>query len=317
MATEHEIQATPENVHWGIFDAALPPRLEIESGDRVTLHSISGAPEVTPDAGFHVPEEQRQLHRERGPEMPGHILTGPIAVRGAEPGEVLEVRILDVRLRTDWGWNVVRPLSGALPDEFAEERLLHIPLDSARMVGKLPWGVDLPLRPFFGVMGVAPPPAWGRITSIIPRRHGGNLDNKELIAGTTLFLPVHVAGANFSAGDGHAVQGDGEVCVSAIETALSGSFELIRRPDLALVRPRAETPSHYITMDFHEDLDSAARQALRDMIELIQERTNLSREDAYTLCSLAADLRITQMVNVNKGVHVMLAKRALHGPEGG
>ena len=313
MAAEHDIQATPENVHWGIFDAALPPILEIESGDRVTLHTISGEPEVTPDEGFQVPPEQRQLHAERAPAMPGHILTGPVSIRGAEPGEMLEVRILDVRLRTDWGWNVVRPLSGALPDEFPEERLLHIPLDAEANVGKLPWGVDLPLRPFFGVMGVAPPAAWGRVTSIIPRRHGGNMDNKELIPGTTLYLPVHVPGALFSAGDGHAVQGDGEVCVSAIETALTGTFELIRRPDLSYPLPRAETPTHYITMDFHEDLDTAARQALRDMIQLIQERANLSREDAYTLCSLAADLRITQMVNVNKGVHVMLAKAALHG----
>ena len=245
--------------------------------------------------------------------VPGHILTGPVAVKGAEPGDVLEVEILDVRLLQDWGYNLIRPLAGTLPDDFHEARLINIPLDQTRMVGRLPWGLDLPLAPFFGVMGVAPPPAWGRITSLIPRAMGGNLDNKELTPGAKLYLPVFVPGALFSCGDGHGVQGDGEVCVTAIETALQGRFRLTLRKDLGLDYPRAETPTHYMTMAMDPDLDQCVVRALRDMIVLLGEKRNLSREDAYTLCSLAADLRVTQTVNGSKGIHCMIAKAIVHG----
>ncbi|MFZ4533911.1 MAG: acetamidase/formamidase family protein, partial [Alsobacter sp.] len=245
--------------------------------------------------------------------LPGHILTGPIAVTGAEPGDVIEVRILDVQLRQDWGYNLIRPLAGTLQDDFNATRLLHIPLDRERMVGRMPWGVDLPLAPFFGVMGTAPPPAWGRITSLVPRAMGGNLDNKELVPGTTLFLPVFVAGGLFSCGDGHAVQGDGEVCVTAIETAVQGRFALHLRKGMRLAMPRAETPTHYMTMAMDPDLDQCVVQALRDMIVLLGEVRGLCREDAYTLCSLAADLRVTQTVNGSKGIHCMIARSAVHG----
>jgi acetamidase/formamidase len=239
---------------------------------------------------------------------PGHILTGPVAVDGAEPGDMLEVRILDIKVRQDWGFNLIMPLWGTLPDDFTEPRRLNIALDLDRNVAKLAWGLDLPLKPFFGVMGVAPPANWGRISSIQPRAHAGNLDNKELVKGATLFLPVHVPGALFSCGDGHGAQGDGEVNVTAIETALTGTFEFVLRKDLQLKGPRAETPSHYITMGIHPDLDRAAEEALREMIALIVERSTLTRHQAYALCSLAADLRITQTVNGSKGVHCMLAK---------
>ena len=184
-------------------------------------------------------------------------------------------------------------------------------VDKEKNEGELPWGTKLPLKPFFGVMGCAPPKNWGMITSIIPRAHGGNMDNKELVCGTSLFLPIFVEGANFSAGDGHGCQGDGEVCVTAIETALEGKFRLTIRDDLSLNLPQAETPSHFITMAFDEDLDDAAKEALRQMITLITQRTNLSKSQAYSLCSLAADLRVTQIVNGNKGIHVMLPKVVL------
>jgi acetamidase/formamidase len=246
-------------------------------------------------------------------DRPGHILTGPIAIDGAEPGDIIEIDILDIELRQDWGWNLIRPLSGTLPDDFHQSRLLNIPLDQKRMVGRLPWGLDLPLAPFFGVMGVAPPPAWGRISSLIPRAMGGNLDNKELRPGAKLYLPVFVPGALFSCGDGHGVQGDGEVCVTAIETALRGRFKFTLRKDLKFTYPRAETPTHYVTMAMDPDLDQCAMRALRDMIVLLGEKRNLSREDAYTLCSLAADLRVTQTVNGSKGIHCMIAKSVVHG----
>jgi acetamidase/formamidase len=230
-------------------------------------------------------------------------------VRGARPGQVIQIDIEAISLRQDWGYNAVRPLAGALPDDFHAVRLVHIPCDLERGVGRLSWGAEVPLRPFFGVIGVAPPPAWGMISSLPPRKHGGNLDNKELVAGTRLFLPVHVEGALLSVGDGHGAQGDGEVCVTAIETALTGTFTIGLRTDMTLEWPLAETPTHIITMAFNPDLDSAARTALRSMIALLGERRGLSREDAYMLCSLAADLRITQFVNQNNGVHVMLERK--------
>jgi acetamidase/formamidase len=172
----------------------------------------------------------------------------------------------------------------------------------------MPWGMELPLAPFFGVMGTAPPAHWGRVSSLIPRAFGGNIDNKELGAGATLYLPVFVEGALFSCGDGHGAQGDGEVCITAIETALEGTFEFHLREDLSFAMPRAETRTHHITMGIDPDLDICAKDALREMIGLITERTKLSREEAYMLCSLAADLRVTQTVNGNKGIHCMLPK---------
>jgi acetamidase/formamidase len=310
----HHLHSSPETCHWGFFEARLSPALTIDSGDEVTIETISGGPEVVPDRSkFHVPPELFEVHARNERMVPGHILTGPIAVRGADPGDVLEVSILEVKLRQDWGYNLIRPLAGTLPDDFPEPRLLNIPLDLSRMVGRLPWGLELPLKPFFGVMGVAPPPSWGRISSLVPRAIGGNLENKELGAGAKLCLPVLVPGALFSCGDGHGVQGDGEVCVTAIETALQGSFRLTVRKDLRLDYPRAETPTHYMTMAMDPDLDQCVVRALRDMIVLIGEKRNLAREDAYTLCSLAADLRVTQTVNGSKGIHCMIAKEFLHG----
>jgi len=308
--THHHLQASGRTCHWGFFDASRRAVLTIASGDTVTIDTVTGGPEMHPksDAGFSTPPEIADVHANAEKTLPGHILTGPIAVEGARPGHVLEVRIKDVQLRQDWGYNFIRPLAGTLQDDFHEFHLLHIPLDREAMAARLPWGKSLPLKPFFGVMGTAPPPAWGRVTSLIPRAFGGNLDNKELVAGATLYLPVFNDGGLFSCGDGHGAQGDGEVCVTAIETALQGTFEFVLRKDLSLALPRAETPTHYITMAVDPDLDRCAEVALRDMIRLIGEKAGLSREHAYALCSLAADLRVTQTVNGNKGIHCMLAK---------
>jgi acetamidase/formamidase len=309
----HHLHASPETCHWGFFDASLKPVLTVASGDEVTIDAISGGPDVLPgDPQFYIPPELHDVHAKSERMTPGHILTGPVAVEGAAPGDVLEIEILDVRLRQNWGYNMIRPQAGTLPDDFHEVRRLNIPLDAERMVGRLPWGLDLPLAPFFGVMGTAPPPAWGRITSIVPRAMGGNLDNKELTPGAKLYLPVFVPGALFSCGDGHAAQGDGEVCITAIETALQGKFVLRLRKDLKFTYPRAETPTHYMTMAMDPDLDQCVVKALRDMITLLGEKRNLSREDAYTLCSLAADLRVTQAVNGSKGIHCMIAKSIVH-----
>ncbi len=317
MASQHRLTSVPEHLHWGAFSAEFPAAIEVAPGDQVVIETISGGPD-------QIPEEKRDtlladhaafIADGRKPILPGHILTGPVAVRSAEPGDVLEVRIIDVQLRQDWAWNMIMPLKGSLPEDFPAKRVIPIELDDDAGTATPPWGIELPVKPFFGVMGVAPPAEWGTITSIVPQPHGGNLDIKELGAGATVYFPVYNAGGMFSTGDGHALQGDGESCLSAAETALIGTFEFHVRKDLSLNMPRAETAAHYITIGVDVDLDDAAKQALRDMIVLITERTNLSREDAYSLISLAGDVRISQLVNVNKGCHVMLPKAALHGAD--
>jgi acetamidase/formamidase len=311
--TQHRLDASPETVHWGYFDAERKPLLTIADGETVTISTVSGTPAQMPPKGsdFKLPKALADIHATQTQRLPGHICTGPVEVRGAKAGMTLEVQIQSIELNYDWGYNMIRPLSGALPDDFDRMRVIHLPLDRKRMVGRLPWGLEIPLRPFFGVMAVAPPAGWGTVSTIPPRRNGGNMDNKELVAGTTLYLPIHVDGAMFSVGDGHGAQGDGEVNVNAIETGLIGTFRLSVRDDLPLEWPMAETPTHVITMAFHPDLDEAAVIALRNMIALIGKRAGLSREDAYTLCSLAADLRATQIVNQHKGIHIMLDKKYL------
>lgn len=194
--TRHRLDAAPETVHWGFFDAALPPVLTVDSGDTVVVSTVSGGPEILPPAPLTVRPALRAVHDAVTPRAPGHICTGPIAVRGARAGQVLEVAIEAIGLADDWGYNFVRPLSGALPDDFHERHLMHVGLDAARMTGRLPWGQEIPLAPFFGVMGTAPPPGWGLVSTLPPRRNGGNLDNKELVAGTTLYLPVQIGRAH-------------------------------------------------------------------------------------------------------------------------
>ena len=302
------VEAGPETFHTA-FDASLAPVAEIGSGEEITIRTVSGGPRVMPKEGHVVPDALRAIHEVTGPEIAGHILTGPVAVRGARPGQVLRVDVLEVRLAQDWGWNVMRPLAGALPLDVDEARLTILPLDADAMTARMPWSADLPLSPFFGVMGVAPPPGWGRISTIEPRAHGGNLDCRELVAGTTLWLPIHAPGALFSVGDGHGAQGDGEVCVTAIETALDGRFRLT--VEEGPPRIRAETPTHHVTLAVGPDLDRCAEEATRDMVALIGALSGLCFEDAYMLCSLAADLRVTQVVNGEKGVHMMLAKARL------
>lgn len=317
MATQHRLTSKPEHLHWGAFSAEFPAVLEIESGDQVVIETISGGNNQVPPEKRHelLPDHAAFLANDRKPILPGHILTGPVAVRGAEPGDVLEVRVIDVQLRQDWAWNMIAPLKGSLPEDFSENRVIRIDLDNEAGTATPPWGIELPVSPFFGVMGVAPPPEWGTITSIVPQLHGGNLDIKEFGPGATLYFPVFNAGGLFSTGDGHALQGDGESCLSAAETALIGTFEFHVRKDISVTMPRAETDTHYFTLGVDVDLDQAAKKALRDMIVLITERTNLSRQDAYSLISLAGDVRISQLVNVNKGCHVMLPKTALHGAD--
>jgi acetamidase/formamidase len=317
MAT-HRLSPTPATVRWGTFDAAYPPLITIRSGESVELECVSGGPEVMPPAGsgMEIPPALAAIHAAQLVRVGGHILTGPVAVEGALPGDMLEVYIDKIAFGANWGYCGFRPLMGTLPEDYPERFLSHIPIDPVRRVARLPWGTELPLAPFFGVMGVAPPPEWGTVSTKEPRAHGGNIDNKELGEGATLYLPVWVEGANFSAGDGHGVQGDGEVCVNALEICMTGTFTLTlhkgggpRAPLLSY--PRAETATHFISMGMHEDLDVAMKIALREMIAFICARSNLSRNEAYQFCSLAVDFRVTQTVNGEKGVHGMLRKGLL------
>lgn len=309
MSHTHYLNPTPQTVHWGHFNASIPAVLQVESGDELVIDTFSGGMSEVADPSLFRPEHR--LIVDTVPQIMGpHILTGPVHVKGAEPGDTLEVRILDIELTTDWGWNIIRPLKGALPEDFPNLSRRVIPIDRQTNMARLPWGVDVPLRPFFGIIGVAPPAAYGLVSSVEPREYGGNIDNKEFIPGTSLFLPVFVPGANLSVGDGHAVQGDGEVCLTALETCLKGRFQVIVHKQ-SLNFPRAITPTHYISMGMDVDLDDAAKQALRNMIKWLTEIKPWTAEEAYVFCSLACDLHVTQLVDGNKGIHAMVSRSVI------
>ena len=311
MPTHHDIPADPDRMVWGYLDATTPPVLHVESGDTVAMRTLpAGAgPFLHPDPAALPPEFKTVLAKL---EPKGtHLLNGPVYVRGAAPGDTLQVDILDIRVWMDWGFVAILPNKGTIPEDFDETEIIHPQIDVATQTCTLPWGTQLALDPFFGVVSVAPPPHWGRLDTAVPRAFGGNMDNKELRAGSTLYLPVFTEGALFYAGDGHGVQGDGEVCITALETGLEGTFRLTVRKDLHYTMPFAETATHLISIGLDEDLDDAAKQAVREMVKHICARTNLSRNQAYMLCSLAGDLHVTQTVDGNKGVHMMLAKQSL------
>jgi acetamidase/formamidase len=306
------IPASPKSIQWGFLDAAVPPIATVPSGSEIVIETVTAERHQVPKDSIYeiLPEHLPILDQVvRGPGP--HLLTGPIYVEGAMPGDVLALEILDVQLRQNWGFTIILPLLGTLPEDFPDPELVHILLDKEAGVGHLPWGGQLKLNPFFGIMGVAPPPVWGRVSSIVPRTFGGNLDNKDLLPGTTIYFPVFNPGAMLTVGDGHGAQGDGEVCITAIETALTGKFRVTVRKDMRLKMPRAESATHFMTMGFDEDLDDALKMALRDMIVWVHELTGLTRGQAYMLCSLAADMHVTQTVNVAKGVHCMLPKSVL------
>ncbi|MEM1267604.1 MAG: acetamidase/formamidase family protein [Pseudomonadota bacterium] len=306
------IDWTPENLTFGFFDADRGPVARIASGEEVVFHCLPAATRsVLPEAGVLAAHIAALDYHEPRQGATSHMVSGPVAVEGALPGDVLQVDILEAAPAQDWGYTAILPLLGALPEDFPEPELMHIPIDRERNICTLPWGLELPLDPFFGIMAVAPPKAWGRVGAAEPRAFGGNMDNKELKPGTTLYLPVFQEGALFMAGDGHGCQGDGEVCLTGLETALTGRFRLTVRKDMDLSMPFAETATHLISMAFHENLDEAMRRALRQMIGEVAARTGLTRGKAYMLLSLAGDLRITQVVDGEKGVHMLFDKTYL------
>ena len=307
----HRLEATPSTVSYGFYDAAAKPVLRIASGDIIDVDTLlTNTPRGLERAGVKPEDIQASLRAivdgvtDKGPG--GHILTGPVYVEGAEPGDALEVRILSIDLTIAYGYNGCR---GFLPENCQKGSPAKIiPFDRKAMTATFAPGIVIPLRPFFGSMGVAPPPSAGRISSNPPSIHAGNLDNKELVAGTTLFIPVHAPGALFEVGDGHAAQGDGEVDQTAIETSLRGRLQLIVRKRMSLAWPRAETPTHYISMGTDIDLTKATKIAIQEMIDFLVATKGLDRHSAYQLASIAADVAITQLVDGNVGVHVKIPK---------
>jgi acetamidase/formamidase len=315
QANQYEVLATPATVEWGHYAADAKPAITVHSGDTVKMQTVStcGSPDrqisrgISAESipGYTAPIYEKYPDMDKGPG--GHILTGPVAVAEAEPGDVLEVQILDIRIDTDYACNGFSLHHGFLPMEYPYTRSKIIPLDRGKMIGHFAPGIDLPLHPFFGSMGVAP--AQGRLDSNPPFAHAGNMDNKELVAGTTLYIPVAAKGALFEAGDGHAGQGNGEVDISALETYLTGTFKFVLHKHQQLSWPRAETPQYFITMGFSTDLKEATEHALREMIDYLVTEKHMTRDDAYMLCSVAVDMDITELVDGNVGVHAMLPKK--------
>ncbi len=314
--THHILKATKESVHLGGFSHQLEPALTIKSGDTVDVETYTGfhvCDKAPPE--FLTPALQdiyQNLSPKRKIAGGPHLLTGPIYVQDAQPGDVLEVNLQQIAPSLPVGFNVIRQGCGALPEKFNQPALRFIPLDLENNVAEFPLGsgIQIPLKPFFGIIGVATSET--SRNSIPPGDYGGNIDNRELQAGSKIFLPVFLPGALFSIGDGHSAQGDGEVNVTAIETSMSGRIELKLRKDLQISTPIAETPTDIITMGFAQTLDEALEKALNNMIDFLVSCTKLSPEDAYILCSLAVSFRITQVVNLpHKGVHGMLSKKIL------
>jgi acetamidase/formamidase len=310
----HRLEATPATVAYGYYWSEAQPVLRIASGDVIDVDTLlTNTPDGLTKAG--VPDERIQPSLKaivsqvtgdrRGPG--GHILTGPVYVEGAEPGDVLEVQIQSIELAIDYGYNGCK---GVLPENCEPNAPVRIiPLDRAHMTAEFAPGIVIPLRPFFGSMGVAPAPEAGRVSSNPPGRHAGNLDNRELVAGSRLFIPVFVRGALFEIGDGHVAQGDGEVDQTAIETSLRAHIRLTVRKDMKLSWPRAETATDYISMATDPDLNVATRTAIQEMVDFLVVEKRLTRHAAYQLVSIAGNVAITQLVDKpNVGVHVRLPK---------
>lgn len=310
----HRLEATPATVAYGYYWADAKPVLSIASGDMIDVDTLlTNTPAGLAKAG--VPDEKIQASlkavvsevtgERKGPG--GHILTGPVYVEGAEPGDVLEVKILSIDLPIDYGYN---GCAGYLPENCDKDVPTKIvPLDRKKMTAEFFPGIVIPLKPFYGSIGLAPAPEIGRLSSNPPGRHAGNMDNRELVAGTTLYIPVFARGALFEIGDGHAAQGDGEVDQTAIETSLRGKLQLTVRKDMKLKWPRAETATDYISMATDPDLAVATKGAIQEMIDFLVAEKHLTQHQAYQLVSVAGNVAITQLVDKpNLGVHVRLPK---------
>jgi len=308
-AKVHTFRIAPEEAYNGDLECGISPVLTIENGDSVVFNTVMlFEGKLTADMSFEDVLKLRGEILSRGSNT--YAFTGPFYVKDAEPGDVLEIRIKRITLG-DFGLTYFYPgdyKRGALPEAFRDGWSTTLRYSADKRTAEFRPGIVLSLRPFLGTMALAPgtgekcPPG-------VPDYFAGNMDNKELVAGTKLFVPVNVPGALFMAADAHACQGDGEVCIAASETYFEEvELEFIVRKDMKLARPMGETKTHWIVMGFHQSLDEAMKIALSDAIDFLVREKNLSREEAYALCSLAVDFRVTQVVDGNKGIHGMIPK---------
>ena len=312
MSQHHTIPSTPENMVLGYLDATTPPVLHVESGDTPSPWRRSrraGGRRCRRTCRCRTPY---LAALDALPDGPGpHFITGPVFVRGARPGDTLQVDILAAEPTMDWGFVAILPLLGTLPDEFTEYETIHPPIDRARGTTHAALGHGAGPRPVLRHHRRRSPEGMGPLRLAraphLRRQHGQQGTEARRHALPSVFNE----GALFMAGDGHGVQGDGEVCVTALETGLSGTFRLTVRRDFPVTRPFAETPTDLMSIGLDEDLDDAAKQAVREMVHHVCARTSLTRNQAYMLCSLAGNLRVTQTVDGNKGVHMLLAKSLL------
>lgn len=313
----HRLLVTPETVAYGYYWSEAKPALTIASGDIIDVDTLlTNSPRGLAAAGVPDAKIEQSLKDitaafpagdpRRGPG--GHVLTGPVYVTGAEPGDALEVEILSIDFNIDYGYN---GCSGFVPElcDRSTPNTRIIPIDKKTMTSEFMPGVVIPLHPFYGSMGVAPAPALGRVSSNPPGRHAGNMDNKDLVVGSRIWIPVFAPGALFEIGDGHAAQGDGEVDQTAIETSLRGKLKLTVRKGMTLNFPRAETPTDYIAMATDPDLTVATKTAIQEMAQYLSALKNMTPKDAYQLISVAGNVAVTQLVDKpNVGVHVRVPK---------
>jgi acetamidase/formamidase len=311
VSNPYVLNPTPATVAWGYYWSEAVPVLRVNSGDYVRIRTVlTSDPKRLEGAGVPADQVEKELRdvqatKERGPG--GHVLTGPVYIEEAEPGDVLEVRYDSIRLAIPYGYNAIGQ-AGFLSDEIFDRKMRIVQLDREKMIGHFAEGIDIPLHPFFGSAGVAPPKEAGRWNSAPPWINAGNLDNKDLVEGSSLFIPVFVKGALFEIGDGHAAQGNGEVDITAIETSLIGKLQFIVHKGSHLRWPRGETATHIITMGCDRDLNAATHIAVREMISYLMQEKGMTQADAYMLCSVAVDVNITELVDGNVGVHCLLPK---------
>jgi len=316
----HVVDSNKETVRLGVFDATLPPILTIDSGDSVSFpntwsHFLN---EMQPGVPISRLAELRTTNPGRGP----HSIIGPIAVRGAEPGDVVEIRYRRLQ-PTNWGAVFHNPASlgtGLLPQDFQQGQVKYIDLDLVAMRGKFAPDINIPLTPFQGTLGLAPPDGFfpplspGITSSVPPGPHGGNLDLRELAEGSTLYLPVWQPGGLIYTGDSHAVQGDGEISLTALETRMQEVLiQVVLHKHHEFAWPIAETATHWITVGLDKDLNTAMTLAARNAIEFLSTRAKLTPQDAYALCSIAVSFRVTQVVDIVRGVHAMIPKNLFTG----
>jgi acetamidase/formamidase len=308
MARER-LRVCKETTFVGYYARGMTPVLEVESGDVVDIETATaygGA--ITPETTM---DDIVRMRSELDPGVGPHTLTGPIRIRGATEGQVLKIDVVKLEVKSH-GYNICHPGTaglGLLPEDFVDGGVRHFKHDLSRLTTSFAPGIDIPIRPFLGIMAVAPESP-GRLSTIPPGSHGGNLDLNELVSGSTLYLPIWEDGAQFQVGDAHSRQGNGEVCLTAIETAMKhAELKLtVLDNDLALRYPMAETPTRWITVGFDSDLLVASKMAVRSMIAFLGNRYDLCAQDAYRLCSIAADLSVTQVVNGSRGIHASIDK---------